>query len=232
MRPPRRDPLPEEFRTVGIDEAGRGPVLGPMVIAICALTARDQRWCARHDVRDSKQLSPQRRDEIAKYLMLRCWHAIAVIHPPEIDRAVRNRQLTLNGLEAKHMGALIRRFTKELPTTSAKIIVDSPFRNTHRFRRLLCHLSGWTAFDDLRAEHKADVRYRSAAAASILAKTERDRLMRIMSLQAGYSVGSGYPGDPASRAYLKIADPTDTRIRWSWASVQKNRPQDQTVPML
>lgn len=216
-----------EFRQVGVDEAGRGPVIGPMVIAICALTNKDKHWCVKHNVTDSKLIAPAKRERLADALRDRCWHATAVIQPPEIDEAVRDRKVTLNGLEIKYMAELIKLFYQTHPKTPAEIMVDAPVRTTMPFRRLLAYLSAWPDINSLKAENRADLSYRHVGAASIIAKSQRELLMRELRDELGQEIGCGYAHDPLSVAYVKSADPGDPCIRWSWMTCgQRAKPED------
>lgn len=234
IRPARKQPLPGDFRYAGVDEAGRGPVLGPMVIGICALTDRDRRWCATHNITDSKLIPPAKRDRLAEELKKRCWHAVAVIEPHEIDRAVKNRSLTLNGLEIKYMARLIHEFHEAHPDSPAEIMVDAPVRKTAHFRNLLQHLSGWPDINTLKAENEADLWHRHVGAASIIAKAERERLMREIKEKLGRDIGCGYAHDPLSRQYVAEAAPDDVLVRWSWmtAGGRAPEPEDLMNPML
>ncbi|MDF1496698.1 MAG: ribonuclease HII [Patescibacteria group bacterium] len=223
IRKARRSPLLDEYRFIGVDEAGRGPVIGPMVIAICALTARDKRWCAKHGVTDSKMVTPKRRDLLAAALRDRCWYKVAIIEPPEIDEAVTNRSITLNGLEIKHMAQLIKDYQTEFPGSPAEIMLDAPVRSLNKFRRLLSHLSGWENIDTLKAENKADSHHRHVGAASIIAKSIRDSHIRKVIYELGYNIGSGYSSDKLARNYVAQAKPGDPHIRWSWATCKNLR---------
>ena len=216
IRPARKLPAPDEFRHVGIDEAGRGPVLGPLVIAICALTDRDKRWCALHNVTDSKLVPVAKRDKLAEALKDRCWSAIRIIYPPEIDEAVRNRSVTLNGLETKYMAELIKQFHEEFPDSPAEIMVDAPVRKTMPFRQLLSYMSGWTDLNSLKAENEADLWHRHVGAASIIAKAERERLMHELCESHKIDLGCGYAHDAKSCEYLAKTQPGDPIVRWSW----------------
>ncbi len=232
--PPRKQPSADDFRYVGVDEAGRGPVLGPLVIGICALTDRDRRWCAVHNVTDSKLIPPEKRDKLAQALKERCWHALAVVHPPEIDEAVRNRSVTLNGLETKYMAELIRQFHAAFPNAPAEIMVDAPVRKTAPFRSLLQYLSGWPDLNSLKAENEADLWHRHVGAASIIAKAERERLMREIKETTGRDIGCGYAHDEVSRAYVQNAQPGDAIVRWTWMTAGgiNHDPNDSIEPML
>jgi ribonuclease HII len=234
IRKARRSPLLDEFRFVGIDEAGRGPVIGPMVIAICALTKRDKRWCAKHGVTDSKLISPKRRDKLAIALRDRCWYKTAIIHPQEIDEAVTNRSITLNGLEIKYMAQLIKEYKNEFPNSPAEVMLDAPVRSLLKFRRLLSHLSTWEDLTSLKAENKADSRHRHVGAASIIAKSIRDSHIRKIKYELNHNIGSGYSSDKLSRDFVAGAKEGNPHIRWSWATCKNLRndlPQS-TEPLL
>ncbi|MBD3281922.1 ribonuclease HII [Candidatus Uhrbacteria bacterium] len=234
IRRARRAPLLDEYRFIGIDEAGRGPVIGPMVIAACVLTARDKRWCAKHGVTDSKRIPAKRRDQLADALRDRCWHRVAIIQPPEIDTAVTNRGITLNGLESKYMSNLIREFLAEFPDSPAEVMLDSPVRNLTKFRRLLSHLSKWPDINSLKAENKADSRHRHVGAASIIAKSIRDAHVRKIIYELNENIGSGYASDKLARDFVAKAKEGNPHIRWSWATCKNVRPnyKQLTKPLL
>jgi len=223
IRKARRSARAEEFKFVGIDEAGRGPVIGPMVLAICALTNRDKRWCVKHGVTDSKKIPKKRRDKLADALRDRCWYSVAIIHPPEIDAAVYNRGLTLNGLEIKYMAKLIQDYLISFPNAPTEIMLDAPVKNTTNFKRLLLHLSGWPDSTSLKAQNKADQKFRHVGAASVIAKSIRDTHVNKIIYELNYNVGSGYAGDKLAREYVTKAKPGDPNIRWSWATCKNVR---------
>ncbi|MFA6161341.1 MAG: hypothetical protein WC766_04160 [Patescibacteria group bacterium] len=233
IKPARKAPSPDDFRYAGVDEAGRGPVVGPMVIAICALTDRDRRWCAVHNVTDSKLIPAAKRDNLAKALKERCWSSIRVIQPQEIDEAVRNRSVTLNGLEVKYMAELIAEFKVAHPNSPAEIMVDAPVRRTLPFRQLLSYMSGWTDIDSLKAENEADLWHRHVGAASIIAKAEREKLMRKLCESVGHNIGCGYPHDALTLDYVRSASPDDPNVRWSWSTAHAvHSPEDFIDPMM
>jgi len=179
----------------GIDEAGRGPVIGPMVIACVCVDSNDIERLRSLGVRDSKLLTPDRRyllyskiREIAKYV------EYVIVNPEEIDKYVEDR--LLNKLEfdkiVKILENLVRKFK------NVKVFIDSPTVNSEKFRRDLENI-----FRNLEiyVEHKADLNIVVVSAASIVAKCVRD--LEIEKLKKVYGdFGSGYPSDPRTIKFL------------------------------
>ena len=204
-----------------IDEAGRGWVIGPLVVAVVAADEADRKWFWANNVRDSKIVPPKQRDELAKRIKDRCWFELRVAHAPEIDEAVRDRTRTLNGLELEIMAGLLREFRDEQPDREAVALVDAPSINAQGFLEKLYSASGWDDMDRLQAKHEADRTDRTVAAASILAKAERERLIAKIKKECGVDFGSGYCHDERTREYLKAVPPDGTAyVRWTWATAR------------
>lgn len=207
--------------SVGIDEAGRGCVIGPLVVAVVAADEADRKWFWTNNVRDSKIVPPKQRDELAKKIKDRCWFQLRVVHPPEIDAAVRDRTRTLNGLELEVMAGLLRDFMDEYPETDANALVDAPSINAQGFLEKLYAASGWDNMDRLHAKHEADRTDRTVAAASVLAKTERERLIVKIKKECGVDFGSGYCHDPLTVEYVNAAPDDAAFVRWSWKTARR-----------
>ncbi|MCL5437215.1 MAG: ribonuclease HII [Candidatus Thermoplasmatota archaeon] len=172
---------------LGADEAGRGPVMGPMVL--CALLG-DTEKLVSIGVRDSKQLSEERRNAIFRSLgSISSWR-ISVVWPEEIDMAVAHS--SLNRLELLHFASLIRHFDSEVA------FVDAPDVDCKRFSAEMCRITGRKVV----AEHRADIRYPAVSAASIVAKVTRDRIISEIAEELGEDIGSGYPGDSATIDFI------------------------------
>jgi ribonuclease HII len=195
----------------GIDEAGRGPCLGPLVICGVTIKEEDEYKLKTLGVKDSKLLSPRVReelfDEIKKYV-----HdfKIIIVEPAEIDDAVEKKDgLNLNWLEAAKSIELINSLKPD------RSFVDCPSTNTKAYRERL--ESGLKTKSEIIAEHKADVKYPVVSAASILAKVVRDR--EIAKLRDRYGdIGSGYPADEVTQKFLKenyLKHPEIFRKSWS-----------------
>jgi ribonuclease HII len=165
---------------VGADEAGRGPVMGPMVL--CALAA-DVSALLSLGVKDSKQLSVERRSSLFDAMKKFADWRISVVWPDQIDKAVA--ESSLNELELEQFAFLLRQFNAD------EFYVDAPDVDAARFASQISRLCGRKII----AEHKADQKYPSVSAASIIAKVTRDRLIGEISSELGCDIGSGYASD-------------------------------------
>ena len=172
----------------GIDEAGRGCCLGPMVVA-CLWLQHDQVPLLRElGARDSKKLSPPRREALFRAFAehgLRFSARFAF--PEEIDRE------NLNRLHFKKVAALVREAGADATFVDAPV----PPRGLARYKRELAQATGRKVYP----LNKADERIPVVAAASIVAKVVRDRMMTYLKASFG-DFGSGYPSDPATVAWL------------------------------
>lgn len=181
------------MKLAGIDEAGRGPVIGPMVIAAVVVDERNVPKLEELGVKDSKKLTPKRRerlfDEIIAlledYVILELW-------PEEID----SRQGTLNEFEVEN-------FVKALNSLKVRpdvIYIDAADVKEARFGEDIRKRLDFEA--KIIAEHKADDKFVPVSAASIIAKVTRDRAIEKLKERYG-EIGSGYPSDPRTRTFLE-----------------------------
>lgn len=199
---------------LGIDEAGRGSVLGPMVIAGVIIPEKMEKVLERMGVKDSKRLIPNRRTILSRKLKKMFEYEIVVISALEIDK-MRADGINLNDIEKNAMRDLIIRLNPE------KAIVDAVDVKAERFQNYLCESTGVNVI----AEHKADDKYIEVSAASIIAKAERDA--QIAEINKEYiktgGIGSGYPSDPTTKKFLNnyTYDEMPKFVRKSWATVSK-----------
>lgn len=182
----------------GIDEAGRGPVLGPMII--CAVVLQESRipFLKSLGVKDSKKLTPLQRKRLAGIIENSAEKIIErKVEPDQIDAAVNRMSINnLNELEAKIIAEIIN----ELPNNVEHVYVDSPDPNPEKFlTRLVKYLRKRVK---ITAENYADRKYTVVAAASIIAKVRRDAYISQLKKIYG-DIGSGYPSDPKTRAFLE-----------------------------
>ena len=185
------------MRIAGVDDAGRGPIIGPLVIAGVLVEEKDLPTLQSLGVKDSKLLSPHRREQLAveiRKIAIR-WHIIAL--PPErIDDIVTNGKKLhkLNRLEAHTMAEVIAVLQPDIAYVDASDVLADRF-GKHIEERLPFKIK-------IVSEHKADRNYVAVSAASILAKVERDRIIAELARQYG-DMGSGYVTDPRTISFLE-----------------------------
>ena len=180
-----------------MDDAGRGAVLGPLVIAGVLFRAEDLPKLDELGVRDSKLLSPGRRERLAQAVQRVALRVeVKVIPPGEIDRVVLygRRLRRLNWLEARKMAEVIEALKPDLAYVDASDVLAERFG-----RQIEEHLPFKVR---IISEHGADRRYPIVSAASILAKVERDRIISRLRERYG-DLGSGYPSDPRTMNFLR-----------------------------
>jgi ribonuclease HII len=191
----RAKPLSSEYPIhaemfCGIDEAGRGPVLGPLVI--CGVAVDDDDPLRKMGVKDSKKLTPKKREELAPLILGAARVEIVEIPAEEID-AVR-AVITLNELEARVFASIIERLQPE------HAYLDAADANEKEFGRMV--QAQLTRKVKITSEHKADDTYPVVSAASIIAKVTRDRRVRDIEKEIGRPIGSGYTSDPKTISFL------------------------------
>lgn len=199
---------------LGIDEAGRGPVIGPLVMCGVVIDTQREQELKELGVTDSKLLSAQRRENLEPLIkQIALAYEIIAITPEEID-ARFEKGLTLNTLEAQKSAEIIKKLK---PTT---VILDCPSTNPKTYvTDIYARIGGVQT--EIFAEYKADVKYIVVAAASILAKVERDRQIELLKKQIGIDFGSGYPSDPKTQAFLATYHADFPIFRKSWDSWKK-----------
>ena len=202
-------------RVVGLDEAGRGSVLGPLVVgAFCCDEGRSDELVAT-GVRDSKQLTPARREARGDLLAELGQCRTIPIPPRTVDRYVRRGDL--NELELEMFAALVRELRPQI------VFVDACDPDAARFGRRLSELSG--AIAAVVSAHHADEDVPVVSAASVVAKVARDQAMERLRSEVDEELGSGYPSDPATAAcverHARDGGAIPTWMRRSWETVQR-----------
>jgi ribonuclease HII len=181
----------------GVDEAGRGCVIGPLVIAGVLMKEENLHVLSQLGVKDSKLLSPKKREALAvKIARLVEKHLIVKLSPREIDRAVESgRKLhKLNRLEAQTMAQVIEALKPDEAYVDAADVVEDRFKH---------HIQEGLSFKTkIISKHKADRIYPVVSAASIIAKVERDREIAALRVEYG-DFGSGYLTDLKTMNFLK-----------------------------
>ena len=196
----------------GVDEAGRGSMLGPLVVAAITIEKSKIDTLSKIGVKDSKKLSAKARESLYKQIIkLVDDYAVSKATPKQIDSAVADHNL--NNLEAQHMAKVIKKLQ---PSIS---YVDSCDVNATRFGKELARLS---KTGKIKSYHHADSKFVVVSAASIIAKVTRDRA--ISKLSKNHPVGSGYPSDPKTVQFVKNWFSKNhimpDYVRKSWAPVK------------
>ena len=197
----------------GIDDAGRGSMLGPLVIAGISLDKKNLKKLTSLGVKDSKKLSPKiRKIMYKKIIEIVDDYYIAKIPPRSIDASVKKH--LLNNLEAKYMAKVVLKLNADIS------YVDSCDVKPLRFGKEISKLSDG---HKIKSYHHADSRFVVVSAASILAKVTRDR--SIERLRKIHNLGSGYPSDSVTvkfvTKYYKKNHVMPVFVRKSWKPVQK-----------
>ncbi len=173
----------------GVDEAGKGSVLGPLVIAAVGVTSEDV--FSDIAVKDSKLLTPTVREELYSVIRKRFRVATVRIDAQEID--VIRRGMTMNSCIARAHAQVIGKLS---PT---RAFVDACDVNAFRYAEMVkSHLE---CRCEIISEHHADETFKVVSAASIVAKVIRDHAIATLSKKYG-QIGSGYPSDPVTVEYL------------------------------
>lgn len=197
----------------GVDDAGRGSMIGPLVISGITIDKKNVKKLKSIGVQDSKKLSSKKREILYKKIIeIVDDYYVVRISPKTIDQNVFKHKL--NHLEAKNMAKVIKKLD---PHTA---YVDSCDVDYKRFGR---EISSLTSNSRIVSRHHADSRFTVVAAASIIAKVSRDK--SIHRLKKNFDLGSGYPSDKNTvKCVKKLLSPKKQSypfIRMSWKPVQK-----------
>jgi len=203
----------------GVDDAGRGCVIGPLVIAGVLMKEEDLPKLVQLGVKDSKCLSPQIREILSvKIKRIAQKYSLIRLPPKNIDKVVQEgRKLhRLNRLEAHTMAKIIEQVKPDIVYVDASDVLEKRFGH---------HISEYLPFKvKIVSEHKADMKYPIVSAASIIAKVERDS--QIAELRDEYGdLGCGYPTDAKTIRFLqrcleKYGEYPDC-VRKSWRTAKK-----------
>jgi ribonuclease HII len=199
------------MKVVGIDEAGRGSVLGPLVLCGVVIAEDRIKFLERIKVKDSKKISPKKRVVLSRKIRKISDYHLVKIPAHDID-ILRANEVNLNQIEKLGMRKIIEK------SEADTCIVDCFDIKPDRFKS---ELMGYYPELNIITEHKADDKYVVVAAASIVAKVERDQ--EIAKLKKEYKdIGSGYPSDPKTIQFLKDNHPDlPDFVRKSWETVHR-----------
>ncbi len=200
------------MKVLGIDEAGRGSIVGPLVIA--GAMTEDEEKLRKIGVNDSKLLSPEKREELYEKLKSLVKFKIIVVSPEEIDNRIGITNLNL--IEASKFAEIIDDMKPD------KVIIDTPTQNTKKFKMLMESLTNHKC--EIVCENFADVNYPIVSAASIIAKVNRDWFVKEIEKETGEEIGVGYPHDEKTIRFVKksLKKPEWRKyIRESWITYKR-----------
>ncbi len=178
----------------GVDEAGRGPVLGPLVIAGVVLHQDDLPQLVENGLADSKLVPKEKREQLYQTIVAKAVdYKVIIIEALDIDKQ-RACAINLNKIEMNSFVEILL-----LMKQWSKAYVDACDRNAQRFQLTLQNRVN----TNIVAEHFADQTYPIVSAASIIAKVIRDREIEKYHNEYGVDFGSGYPHDKKTNQFLK-----------------------------
>jgi len=210
------------MKILGIDESGRGPVIGPLVITGAMTNEEGILKLKAIGVKDSKLIAPKKREMLAKQIEKICTLKTIISQPKEIDEALLSPNLNLNKLELINIAMIINDLKPD------KVIIDCPSTNIKAFvEELKLFLKNKNII--IIAEHKADQNFVECGSASIIAKVTRDNEIEKIKKKIGIDFGSGYPSDPKVVQFLKKhwKDYPEI-IRKTWATYKKLKKDNET----
>ncbi|MEM4699736.1 MAG: ribonuclease HII [Candidatus Nezhaarchaeales archaeon] len=203
---------------VGVDEAGRGCVVGPLFVAAAAFTEEGLERLREAGVRDSKRLSRRRREELEGLIRREAaFLGLRRVDPWVIDS--RN----INEAEVEAVASLLSELRGRLEGAEVEAVTVDLFGREEELRDLINK-----AFPgaEARLVHGADALFTECSAASIIAKVERDRFIDWLKRAYG-DFGSGYSSDPRTVEWLAAAAASGRLPPWvrrSWRTLLRCAP--------
>ncbi|MFH1470838.1 MAG: ribonuclease HII [Candidatus Micrarchaeota archaeon] len=197
----------------GADEAGRGCLIGPLVIGIAFAEEGTDEQIKKIGARDSKELSPTTRTRLYKELSSICRFKLVKITAQELNSLMKKH--SLNEIEALKLAEGLK--GEEIET----LVVDSPDTDTKRFEKRIRNYT--SSIPKIISEHKADSKYPIVSAASIAAKVERDEELEKIKREVGFDFGSGYTSDERTIDFVKknLANKTLQKyLRTKWSTLE------------
>lgn len=206
---------------IGIDDAGRGPVIGPMILAGILSNKENEKLLKEYGVRDSKLLLPSKRKLISEKIKKSFKSFSIAASSKEIDN-----HKNLNWLEAEKAAKIIEELTQNVHE-KVKITIDCPSINCQAWQDYLVQKIPKKTRGkilSISSEHKADLNHPIVSAASIIAKEKREDEIKKLKKALNIDFGSGYPSDPKTKEFIKenFRNPEyENIIRFSWNTVKR-----------
>lgn len=203
---------------IGIDEAGKGPVLGSMFI--CGIKSDN----IPNNLKDSKKLSNSKIEEVYHNIKSKKPEIIIIeVEPQDIDEG------NINKIIEKSHALLIDSLTNK----DEKVYCDSILDNEEKYKTQLKNQTNMSSRKII-AENKADEKYNIVSSASIIAKYYREKHIKRIKSEYDKEIGSGYPSDNKTRKFLEEyyqknkEMPSETRLSWKTSKdiIDNNKQKD------
>ncbi|EGG13701.1 hypothetical protein DFA_11462 [Cavenderia fasciculata] len=241
----------------GIDESGKGSVLGPLVVAIVVIDQPTSQLLRATGVKDSKALTSAQRENLYSIITEKAiYYKTKIFSASDIDQ--RRKVQTLNQIEmgifmelidglkqyyyenasSEHLAQVMMSDDTDgdhaddsKPHHRITVEIDSIESNSQKFSYPL--RQRYAGFANIVCEIKADMTYTSTAAASIVAKVTRDKYIENLQSQVGEPIGCGYPSDETTLSFIDRfyrANAFDhPEVRQSWKTISSKRPAPNQV---
>ncbi len=212
-------------KLLGIDEAGRGPVIGSMFLAGVVMDEDKAKEMRRKGARDSKKMSKGKRRQLYSTIneeaeAVYCTEVTA----PEID--YKRQRISLNELEAEKIAGIIEQAIEDGESFDV-LVVDVPDPDGERFMNRIRKYVDLPDDIEIKAEHGADETYPVCSTASIIAKVNRDKSVEEIEKEYGIELRSGYSHEDKVIDYLKDILKEEGEfpdfVRTSWETAKRVR---------
>jgi len=205
----------------GIDEAGKGPVIGPMCIGGVKIEESRAHILKVLGVADSKKLTPKKREQLAAQIKKYAdSFFILEVSPSQIDEL--RKIMSMNEIMVVCFSKVLEHLKPDVVFADAADVKAERF--AYNLRRQYAKTSPSHAEKiEIICEHQADTVYPVVSAASIIAKVRRDELIEELKQEWG-DFGSGYPSDPKTKEFLlkwgkEHSGEFPSIVRQSWQTV-------------
>ncbi|SDG02497.1 RNase HII [Methanolobus vulcani] len=210
------------MKIAGLDEAGKGPVIGPMCIGGVMIDGDKESTLKNLGVADSKKLSPKKRSQLAGQIEKYSEKVFVLeISAQQIDEL--RTLMSMNDIMVLAFSKVLEQLHPETAYADAADVNEERFgvRLLEEYRKnnpeKADHLT-------IVSKHRADASHPIVSAASIVAKVRRDQLIEDLKAENGVDFGSGYPSDPKTKKFLadwygehgELPD----YVRHSWKTVE------------
>jgi ribonuclease HII len=203
----------------GADEAGRGAVIGPMVLAGVSVDSKDSKKLKAIGIKDSKELTPKKREELFKQIESIAKDIVVVKVSACKISSFKAKGINLDKVEAMKIAEIISMIDVD------KIYIDSIEQNSEKFEKMIREFLPEDKKNvKLVVKNYLDESVPVVSAASIIAKVERDREIEEIKKQVNFDFGVGYSHDERTRAFIEKILQTEEQppsyLRIHWETVQ------------